>query len=124
MKSGVLFSLRSARIYKQLRTTWTYKADVMSVSKEDVKYVANLARLQFSEDEAESLKEDLNKILGYIETLNELDTDHVEPLEHVTEVTADTFRKDEAKEPLDHADALKNAPDADSDYFRVPKVIE
>ncbi len=96
----------------------------MSVTKEDVKYVANLARLQFSEDEAESLKEDLNKILGYIEQLNELDTGDVEPLEHVTEITADTFRKDEAREPLDHADALKNAPDADSDYFRVPKVIE
>jgi aspartyl-tRNA(Asn)/glutamyl-tRNA(Gln) amidotransferase subunit C len=96
----------------------------MSVTKEDVKYVANLARLQFSEHEAESLKEDMNKILGYIETLNELDTDGVEPLEHVTEISADSFRKDEAKEPLSHEDALKNAPDADSDYFRVPKVIE
>jgi aspartyl-tRNA(Asn)/glutamyl-tRNA(Gln) amidotransferase subunit C len=96
----------------------------MSVTKDDVYYVANLARLQLSPEEAESLKEDMNKILGYMETLNELDTSGVEPLEHVTEITATTFRKDEAKEPLSHEDALKNAPDADSDYFRVPRVIE
>lgn len=96
----------------------------MNVSKKDVHYVANLARLQLNDDEAESLKEDMNKILGYMETLNELDTSNVEPLEHVTEITSSQFRKDEAKEPLSHEDALKNAPDADSDYFRVPRVIE
>jgi len=96
----------------------------MSVTKEDVHYMANLARLQLKDAEAEGLKEDMNKILGYIETLNELDTSNVAPLEHVTEITATNFRKDEAKEPLSHDDALKNAPDADSDYFRVPKVIE
>lgn len=96
----------------------------MSVSTKDVHYVANLARLQLNETEAEDLKEDLNKILGYMETLNELDTSNVEPLEHVTDVTASTFRQDEAKDPVDHGDALKNAPDADSDYFRVPRVIE
>ena len=96
----------------------------MSVTKDDVQYVANLARLQLSDDEAEGLKEDMNKILGYIDTLNELDTSGIEPLEHVTEITASTFRKDETKEPLNHEDALKNAPDADSDYFRVPRVIE
>jgi aspartyl-tRNA(Asn)/glutamyl-tRNA(Gln) amidotransferase subunit C len=45
-------------------------------------------------------------------------------LEHVTDVTATEFRKDEAGEPLSHEEALKNAPDADSDYFRVPRVIE
>lgn len=96
----------------------------MSVTKEDVHYVANLARLQLDDKEAESLKEDMNKILGYIDTLNELDTSNVEPLEHVIEITETIYRKDEAGEPLTHEDALKNAPDADSDYFRVPKVIE
>ncbi len=96
----------------------------MSVTNKDVHYVANLARLQLTEEEAESLKGDMNKILGYIDTLNELDTSDVEPLEHVMEITASTFRKDVAKEPLSHDDALKNAPDADSDYFRVPRVIE
>lgn len=96
----------------------------MSVSKEEVYYVANLARLQLEEKEAQGLQKDMNNILNYIETLNELDTSGVEPLEHVTEVTSSNFRKDEAKEPLSHEDALKNAPDADSDYFRVPRVIE
>lgn len=96
----------------------------MSVTKDDVQYVANLARLQLSDEEAEGLKKDMNKILGYIDQLNELDTTEVEPLEHVTEITASKFRKDQAKEPLSHDDALKNAPDADSDYFRVPRVIE
>lgn len=96
----------------------------MSVTKDDVQYVANLARLQLSDNEAEELKEDMNEILGYIETLNEVDTSNVEPLEHVNEITATTFRQDKAKEPISHEDALKNAPDADSDYFRVPRVIE
>ena len=95
----------------------------MSVSKEDVLYVAHLARLSLSGEEAENLKKDMNSILGYMETLNELDTDGVEPLEHVTEQPA-ILRKDEAGEPIPHEDALKNAPDADSDYFRVPRVIE
>jgi aspartyl-tRNA(Asn)/glutamyl-tRNA(Gln) amidotransferase subunit C len=95
----------------------------MSVTNEDVKYVANLARLQLTDDEAEQLKGDMNRILEYMDTLNELDTSGVEPLEHVTE-SGVRFRKDEARPPLSHDDALKNAPDADSDYFRVPRVIE
>ncbi len=95
----------------------------MSVTKDDVHYVAHLARLQLTDKEAEGLTKDMNSILGYIETLNEVDTTDVEPLEHVTELTA-PLRKDEAKDPLKHKDALKNAPDADSDFFRVPRVIE
>ena len=95
----------------------------MSVSKEDVHYMAHLARLSLSEKEAEGLKKDMNEILGYMETLSELDTTDVEPLKHVVEQPA-MLRKDEAKEPISHEDALKNAPDADSDYFRVPRVIE
>lgn len=95
----------------------------MSVSKDDVHYVANLARLTLTEKEAEALTGDMNSILAYMEKLNELDTSDVEPLEHVTEQPS-MLRKDEAREPLSHDEALKNAPDADSDYFRVPKVIE
>ena len=95
----------------------------MSVTKEDVKYVADLARLQLAGDEIEKLAGDMNRILEYMDLLEEVDTSDVEPLEHVTELTTE-FRKDEAKEPLPHEDALKNAPDADTDYFRVPRVIE
>ncbi len=95
----------------------------MSVTENDVRYMADLARLQLSEDEVTSFARDMNKILGYMEHLEELDTSGVEPLEHVIELDS-RLRKDEAKAPLSHEDALKNAPDADSDYFRVPKVIE
>ncbi|MEX0843989.1 MAG: Asp-tRNA(Asn)/Glu-tRNA(Gln) amidotransferase subunit GatC [Balneolaceae bacterium] len=95
----------------------------MSVTEKDVQYMAGLARLQLSEEEIKSFAKDMNKILGYMERLDELDTSDVEPLEHVIELDS-RFRPDEAKEPLSHDDALKNAPDADSDYFRVPKVIE
>jgi len=96
----------------------------MSVTKDEIQYVANLARLHLQDDEAENLKEDMNKILGYMEKLRELDTSDVEPLEHVSDVTSSKFREDKAKEPLSHEEALKNAPNADSDYFRVPRVIE
>lgn len=95
----------------------------MSVSKKDVEYVANLAKLQLKEEEISSYQKDLNKILDYMEQLNEVDTTQVATLDHVMEAEA-IFRKDEAKAPLSHEEALKNAPDADSDYFRVPKVIE
>lgn len=95
----------------------------MAVSKKEVEYVADLARLQFNEEELESLASDMNKILEYMEALNEVDTSDVEPLEHVIDLEC-RFREDDAKEPLEHEEALKNAPDADSDYFRVPRVIE
>ncbi|MDX1586951.1 MAG: Asp-tRNA(Asn)/Glu-tRNA(Gln) amidotransferase subunit GatC [Balneolaceae bacterium] len=95
----------------------------MSVTKDDVQYIAHLARLQVSDDEAEDLKEDMNDILGYMDELSEVDTSEVKPLEHVTDLEY-RFREDEAGEPVDHDDALKNAPDADTDYFRVPRVIE
>lgn len=95
----------------------------MSVTKEDVQYVAHLARLQLSPEETESLAKDMNKILDYMATLEELDTSDIEPLEHVIELEY-RLRSDKAKEPLSHEDALKNAPDADTDYFRVPRVIE
>jgi len=95
----------------------------MSVTKEDIQYMAHLARLELKDEQAEGLKEDMNKILGFMEKLDQLDTSGVEPLEHVTEQPS-ILRKDEAREPLSQKDALKNAPDADSDYFRVPRVIE
>ncbi|MEQ9307888.1 MAG: Asp-tRNA(Asn)/Glu-tRNA(Gln) amidotransferase subunit GatC [Balneolaceae bacterium] len=95
----------------------------MSVSEKEVRYVANLARLQLSEEDVKNLAGDMNKILGYMDLLNELDTSNVKPLEHVIEMNS-RLRTDVAKPTISHDDALKNAPDADSDYFRVPKVIE
>lgn len=95
----------------------------MSVTKKDVNYVADLARLQLTEEETESLASDMNQILDYMTTLEEVDTSDVDPLEHVIELEY-RLRDDKAMEPLSHEEALKNAPDADSDYFRVPRVIE
>lgn len=95
----------------------------MSVTKEDVAYIANLARLQPDEAQIETLMRDMNRILGYMEQLNQVDTTEVVPLDHVIEIPPD-YRTDVALPPLDHNKALSNAPDADSDYFRVPKVIE
>lgn len=95
----------------------------MSVSKKDVDYVADLAHLQLTEEEATSLVNDMNQILDYMTALEEVDTSDVEPLEHVIDLEY-RLRDDKAIEPLDHEEALKNAPDADSDYFRVPRVIE
>jgi len=95
----------------------------MAVSKEEVAYIANLARLIFTDEEQEKLSGELSKILEYVNQLNEVDTSNVPPLDHVTELQSE-FRVDKAEAPLDHEDALRNAPDADTDYFRVPKVIE
>lgn len=95
----------------------------MSVTLEDVRYISELARLRLDPDEAEAIRGDLNRILEYMETLGQADTEGVEPLEHVMEIAL-SARADEPQPPLAHEQAMRNAPDADSDYFRVPKVLE
>ncbi|MBP3191253.1 Asp-tRNA(Asn)/Glu-tRNA(Gln) amidotransferase subunit GatC [Natronogracilivirga saccharolytica] len=95
----------------------------MSVTLEDVTYMANLARLQLTDEEAQGLVKDMNDILEYMELLGQIDSSDVPPLEHVTDVDSG-LRPDKALTPLDHEEALKNAPDADADYFRVPRVID
>lgn len=94
----------------------------MSVSKKDVEYIANLARLKFSEKELENLTHDMNEILAYVEKLKELDTKNVEPLSHPVE-NANVFRKDEKKPSIPREQALKNAPESSDEFFKVPKVI-
>ena len=95
----------------------------MSISVEDVKYVASLARLRFEEDEEQQLAEEMNAILDYMATLDELDTNGVPPMTHVLELH-DVYRADVAQQRISHEEALRNAPEADDAYFRVPKVIE
>ncbi|MBI9071573.1 MAG: Asp-tRNA(Asn)/Glu-tRNA(Gln) amidotransferase subunit GatC [Melioribacteraceae bacterium] len=94
----------------------------MSVSKDDVKHIAKLARLKLNDEEIESYTGNLNDILKYIDKLNELELDDVEPLSHPVENT-NVFREDELKESTTTDEALKNAPDRTDQYFRVPKVI-
>jgi len=94
----------------------------MAVTKKDVEKIAELAKLKFSEQELESFTHQMNEILNYMEKLNELDTENVEPLSHPVEQT-NVFREDELKPSLTTEEALKNAPAKDERYFKVPKVI-
>ena len=94
----------------------------MSISIEEVRYIASLARLNISEEEESALADQMNAILEYMEKLNELDTSTIPPLSHVLDVQ-NVYRADAAVQRISHDEAMKNAPDADSDYFRVPKVI-
>ncbi len=111
----------------------------MKVTDKDVAYVAELANLDLTEEERTGMLRDLNSILEYIDRLNELDTSDVPPMAQVS----DRYGVDELKQgsarftyatredipeglrkSLPHEEALANAPDADEDFFRVPKVIE
>ena len=88
-----------------------------------IRSLAHLARLEFNETKEQEMLSDLNKILNWMDKLNELNTDHVEPLIHMTE-EVNVMREDVAKNTVTHEEALRNAPKKDSDYFRVPKVLE
>lgn len=94
----------------------------MSVTLKDVDHVARLARLSFTDAERERLTTDLNTILAYMEQLNELPTDHVEPLSHVIDLE-NVLREDVRKPCLPAEEALRNAPARTEDFFTVPKVI-
>jgi aspartyl-tRNA(Asn)/glutamyl-tRNA(Gln) amidotransferase subunit C len=94
----------------------------MPVSREDVRHVAQLARLDFSEEEEARMADELSQILEYVDKLDELDTSGVSPMSHVLDVT-NVFRADEVKERIDRGQALEPAPEADNEYFRVPKVV-
>ena len=95
----------------------------MALTRQDVKDVAALARLDLSPEEEELLTQQLDKILHYVEKLSQLDTKDVEPLAHVGDIV-NAFREDRvtnqpATEPL-----LSNAPDREGNFFKVPKIIE
>ena len=94
----------------------------MQVSDELVDKLAHLAKLEFEGEKKERIKEDFQKILNFVDKLSELDTEGVEPLIHMSD-TVTEFREDVVKETISHEEALKNAPQKDSDYFKVPKVL-
>lgn len=92
------------------------------ITREEVRHVANLARLEQSESEEERMTSQMNQILGYMDKLNKLDTSGVPATTHATHLQ-NVFRPDATNLPLDRADALSNAPDSDGVNFVVPKVI-
>lgn len=93
------------------------------ISKQEVEYVAHLARLEIDETQKDKFTSQLNDILLYIDKLNELDTKDVEPMSHAIGVT-NAFREDQVAESIGTEKSLSNAPDTRGEFFRVPKVIE
>lgn len=93
-----------------------------TITSTTVDEIAHLARLEFNESSRAEIQNDLNRMLGFIEKLNEINTEGVEPLIYMTE-ERNVMRKDEPGAMVSQSDALKNAPRRDSDYFKVPKVI-
>jgi aspartyl-tRNA(Asn)/glutamyl-tRNA(Gln) amidotransferase subunit C len=99
----------------------------MKITREDVVRVADLAYLDLSESELETYRQQVDDILEYIGKLNELDTANVEPMAQVLadDQTADATLRDDIVVPCAvAAEILKQAPDPEPPYFRVPKVIE
>ena len=94
----------------------------MSVTKKDVEYVAELARLSFNEDEKESLASDLNQILNYVEKLQELDTEKEDIIVNPYYIE-NKFREDEITPSIKLEEVLKNAPETLEEYVLVPTII-
>jgi len=107
----------------------------MKVTDKDVSYVAALANLELTDQERQRMLKDLNSILGYIDRLNELDTTNVPPMAQISdkfgqqdaaasENATGPWREDVLVPCLPRAEAMKNAPETDGEFFKVPKVIE
>ena len=94
----------------------------MSVSTKDVAYIAELAKLRFSDSEMVTMTSELNTILHYIEKLNELDTEGIVPLSGIHD-PCNVLREDVELPTLTPAEVLHNAPDKQDRFFKVPKVI-
>jgi aspartyl-tRNA(Asn)/glutamyl-tRNA(Gln) amidotransferase subunit C len=95
----------------------------MSINKDTIKKISKLARISVTNDETDRLEKDLNSILKFVEQLKELNTDKVEPISSVSDQDL-TMNKDEVKKINAKDDILKNAPEKNSNYYVVPKVIE
>ena len=95
----------------------------MSIDLKTIKHISKLSRISVDEKRAEKLADDLNSIFDFIEKLNKLKTDNVEPLTSVAETTL-KLRSDEVKSNDIREQIIKNSPQDNEDYFVVPKVIE
>ena len=95
----------------------------MKLNNETITKIAHLARLEVNDSEREVLMEDMNKILSFMEKLNELDTTGVEPLIYLTN-EVNVYREDEVQKEITVEEALQNSPNQDGVYFRIAKVID
>jgi aspartyl-tRNA(Asn)/glutamyl-tRNA(Gln) amidotransferase subunit C len=95
----------------------------MKISEETVDHIAHLARLEFEGEKKDAIRVDLERIVDFMDKLQEVDTENVEPLIYMTN-EVNRLRDDEPKVTLTQEEVLKNAPKKDSDYFRIPKVLD
>ena len=95
----------------------------LKIDKEAVDKIAHLARLEFDNEAKEQIIQDMNNMLAFVDKLNEIDTSNTEPLIYMSD-EVNVLREDEVKQEITQAEALKNAPKHDSDYFKVPRMIE
>ncbi|MGB3948768.1 MAG: Asp-tRNA(Asn)/Glu-tRNA(Gln) amidotransferase subunit GatC [Bacteroidia bacterium] len=95
----------------------------MKINTDTVDKIAHLARLEFENEGKEQIMKDMNNMLAFIDKLNELDTSNVEPLIYMSD-EVNVLREDVVKQDITQQEGLKNAPKRDSDYFKVPKMIE
>ncbi|HXR84694.1 MAG TPA: Asp-tRNA(Asn)/Glu-tRNA(Gln) amidotransferase subunit GatC [Hanamia sp.] len=95
----------------------------MKVNDALIEKLANLSRLEFAEEEKAEIKNDLEKMIGFIDKLNELNTTGIEPLLHMSD-NVNIFRKDTVKGEINRTDVFRNAPLHDDEFFKVPKVIK
>jgi aspartyl-tRNA(Asn)/glutamyl-tRNA(Gln) amidotransferase subunit C len=95
----------------------------MDVNDAMIEKLAHLARLKFNEEEKKEIKTDLRRMIVFVEKLNELDLEGVEPLIHMSD-EVNILREDEVKGSVSRVEALKNAPSHDDQFFKVPKVIK
>jgi len=94
----------------------------MPVDSKTVDRIATLAKLEFNEEEKQEIKQDMNRMLDFIDQLEKVDTEGVEPLIYMLEEETG-MRKDEIKQSISQKEALKNAPEKDTDFIKVPKVL-
>ena len=95
----------------------------MEVNNKLIQDLSRLAKLKFDEQAAEKMKGDLDKIIGFVDKLSEIDTEGIEPLIYLSE-EVNVLRADAIANEVSQESALKNAPQKDSDYFKVPTVLK
>ena len=93
------------------------------ITTEDVEYVAGLAQLILDDDSKERLVHEMGDILTYMDALNELDTEDIEPMMHVLDL-ANVYREDVVKESLTKEEVFRNAPNHEGDFFLVPRILD
>jgi len=95
----------------------------MEVNKQLVDKIATLSKLSFDEESKEAIRQDLERMIGFVDKLNEVNTDGIEPLIYIGD-EVNVLREDVVKQTITKEQALSNAPTKDSDYIKVPKVLK